>query len=330
MDYAEAYNRIIGSKAKVFDLLKIEKEFEQERNRGRFVIEPLPRGFGVTVGNALRRVLLSSIQGWAISQVRIDGVEHEFATMPGVLEDSVELLHNLRQVRCRLNGTNSSVIVLDVQGECVVTAADFLPNPEVDVLDAEDHYICTITDPDRSLHIEVTITTGFGFVPAAELKSKDTAIGVLTFDSNYSPVRQVSYSWENTRVGSETNYERMILMIESDGTKTPDRILTEAAVELRKYFDWISRHQIEEEVAEEKRREQSVEYLRNINKTIDDLGLSRRAKNCLDVANITTVAELIEYTPEQLLALKSFGEKSLIEIVNKLAEMNLYLREEAE
>ncbi|MCD6118819.1 DNA-directed RNA polymerase subunit alpha [bacterium] len=330
MDFAEAYDQIIGSKAQVFDLLKMDKEFDESLNRGRFTIEPLPRGFGVTVGNALRRVLLSSIQGWAISQIRIDGVEHEFATIDGILEDTVEILHNIRQVRCRINGAVQSTLIIDIQGESVVTAADFADNPDVEILDPEDYYICTITDPNRSLHIEAAVTAGIGFVPAIELKSKDAAIGVLTFDSNYSPVRQVSYSWENTRVGSATNYERLILTLEADGTKTPDRILTEAAVELRKYFDWISRHQIEEEVAEERRKEQSIEYQRNISKTIDDLGLSRRAKNCLDVANITTVGELIEYTPEQLLTLKSFGEKSLIEIVNKLAEMDLYLREETE
>jgi len=211
-----------------------------------------------------------------------------------------------------------------------VTAADFDFNPEVEILDPEDHYICTITNPNRSLHIEALITSGIGFVQAAEIKSKDTAIGILTFDCNYSPVRQVSYSWENTRVGSETNYERLILTIESNGAKTPDRILTEAAVELRRYFDWISRHQVEEQEMEEKKREQSFEYQKNIQLTIEELGLSRRAKNCLDVANITTVAELIEYTPEQLLSLKSFGEKSLIEIVNKLNELNLSLREESE
>jgi DNA-directed RNA polymerase subunit alpha len=330
MDFAEAYNRIIGSKAKIFELLKMEKEIEEDKNRGRFSIEPLPRGYGVTIGNALRRVLLSSIQGWAISQIRIDGVEHEFAVMDGILEDTVEILHNIRRVRCRMGGVGQATIVLDVQGECVVTASDFIDNPDVEILDPEDHYICTITDPYRSLHIEAVVTTGVGFVPSSDLKSKDTAIGVLTFDSNFSPIKQVSYSWENTRVGSETNYERLVISIETNGTKSSDRILTEAAVELRKYFDWISRHQVEAEIEEERRKEKSVEYQRNVNKTIDDLGLSRRAKNCLDVANITTVAELIEYTPEQLLSLKSFGEKSLIEIVNRLAEMDLYLRDETE
>ena len=330
MDFAEAYNRIIGSKAKIFELLKMEKEFEDEKNSGRFFIEPLPRGYGVTIGNALRRVLLSSIQGWAISQVRIDGVEHEFAVVDGLLEDTVELLHNIRQVRCRMDGVGQASMVLDVQGECVVTAADFIDNPEVEILSPEDQYICTITDPNKSLHIEAMVMSGVGYVPASELKTKDTAIGVLTFDSNFSPVRQVSYSWENTRVGSETNYERLVLTIETNGAKTPDRILTEAAVELRKYFDWISRHQIEEEVTLERKKEQSIEYQKNINKSITELGLSRRAKNCLDVANITTVAELLEHTAEQLLSLKSFGEKSLVEIVNKLAEMDLYLREESE
>lgn len=330
MDYSETYNRIIGSKAKVFDLLKLDKDLDDRKSRGRFTLEPLPRGYGVTIGNALRRVLLSSIQGWSVSKVRIDGVDHEFASLDGILEDTVELLHNIRRMRVRLNGVNQSTIILDVAGESVITADDFEYNPEVEILEPEDHYICTITDPKRSLHIEATITSGVGFVPAADLKSKDQAIGILTFDSNYSPVRQVAYSWENTRVGSDTNYERLILTIDTNGTKTPDRILTEAAVELRKYFDWVSRHQVEEEVFEEKKKEQSFEYQRNISKTIDDLGLSRRAKNCLDIANITTVAELIEYTPEQLLALKSFGEKSLEEIVDKLNEMNLSLREESE
>lgn len=330
MDYFDTYNQIIGSKAMVFDLLKMEKEIDNERNRGRFVIEPLPRGFGVTVGNALRRVLLSSVQGWAVSQVRIDGIEHEFAALDGLIEDTVELIHNLRKIRCRMNGATQATIVIDVFGERVVTAADFLDNPEVEILDPEDHYICTITDPKRSLRIEATVTAGVGFVPAASLKTDETAIGVLTFDSNYSPVKTVTFSWENTRVKAETDFERLILNIETDGTKSPDRILTEAAIELRKYFDWISRHQIEEEEMEVKRKEQSFEFQRNLAKTIEELELPKRAKNCLDVANITTVAELIEYTPEQLLALKSFGDKSLEDIINRLAELNLYLREEAD
>lgn len=323
---ATTTNGIVDS-LDAFGLLNMTKEQEDGSNLARFTVEPLPRGFGATLGNAMRRTILSSIIGCCITYVKIEGMPHEYMALEGVLEDSIELLLNLRRVKVNLLGRETSQILrLSVSGERVVTAADFQGNPEIEVINPEQ-VLCTLTGKDSRLEIEATATRGRGYKMAAELKRKDTPIGVITLDCNYSPVERVAYEVENTRVGSATDYEKLTITIETDGSKSPDAVLGEGAAELKRYLTWITEKQssmmsympAEEPIDAELKAKLSI--------NVDDLGLSGRAANCLRNANVRTVGELVEYTPEQLMALKNFGDKSLVEIVDKLAEMGLYLKE---
>jgi DNA-directed RNA polymerase subunit alpha len=311
-----------------FGLLAMTKAEMEDTNTMRFTIEPLPRGFGATLGNAMRRTILSSIVGCGITEVRIEGLPHEYQAMEGVLEDSIELLLNLRRVKVDILGKdNRQTVRLSVSGERVVTAADFTGNPEVQVYNPEQ-VICTLTDNKSRLDIEAVVTRGIGYKTAAELKRKDAAIGVITLDCNYSPVERVSYEVENTRVGSATDYEKLTLTVETDGTKSPDAVLGEGAAELRRYLTWITEKQSSMMSYMPPEAPVDAESAARLNMPIEDLGLSGRSYNCLKNANVKTVGELMSYSPEQLMGLKNFGEKSLTEIVDKLAEMDMYLKEE--
>jgi DNA-directed RNA polymerase subunit alpha len=248
--------------------------------------------------------------------------------MEGVLEDSIELLLNLRRVKVDILGKdNRQTIRLSVSGERVVTAADFTGNPEVQVFNPEQ-VICTLTDNKSKLEIEAVVTRGIGYKTAAELKRKDAAIGVITLDCNYSPVERVAYEVENTRVGSATDYEKLTLTIETNGTKSPDAVLGEGAAELRRYLTWITEKQSSMMSYMPPEAPVDAESAARLNMSIEDLGLSGRSYNCLKNASVKTVGELVSYSPEQLMGLKNFGEKSLTEIVDKLAEMDMYLKEE--
>jgi DNA-directed RNA polymerase subunit alpha len=311
-----------------FGLLAMTKSEVDDVNTMRFVIEPLPRGFGATLGNAMRRTILSSIVGCGITEVRIEGLPHEYQAMEGVLEDSIELLLNLRRVKVDIIGKdNRQTIRLSVSGERVVTAADFTGNPEVQVFNPEQ-VICTLTDNKARLDIEAVVTRGIGYKTAAELKRKDAAIGVITLDCNYSPVERVAYEVENTRVGSATDYEKLTLTVETNGTKSPDAVLGEGAAELRRYLTWITEKQSSMMSYMPPEAPVDAESAARLNMSIEDLGLSGRSYNCLKNANVKSVGELVSYSPEQLMGLKNFGEKSLTEIVDKLAEMDMYLKEE--
>lgn len=310
-----------------FGLLKMERREDTPSLKARFVVEPLPRGFGITLGNSLRRVLLSSIPGYSISHVEIAGVPHEFATLQGILEDTTELLFNLRKVKVKLlDNVQSAVLTLSVSGERVVTAADFEKNPEVEVVYAQDSYLCTITEKKRSLEMKATISRGVGFVLAADLKRKDAPIGEIALDANFSPLERVAYTVENTRVGKETDFERLVMIVECNGSKTPDEVLAEASSQLSSYYQWFREEQnkflgITEEPAVDE------ELVRKLEMPVEELGLSSRAYNCLSASKIRSVGELLKYTPERLMSIKNFGEKSLVEIVNKLAELGLFLAE---
>jgi DNA-directed RNA polymerase subunit alpha len=295
--------------------------------KARFVFEPLPRGFGMTLGNSLRRVLLAAIPGFAITHVEIAGVMHEFASLPGILEDTTELLFNLRKVKVKLlESVNSATLNLKVSGERAVTAADFKANPEVQVIDADAAYLCMITDSKRALELKATVSRGVGFVVAADLKHKDAPIGEVALDANFSPVERVAFTVENTRVGKETDFERVVITIECNGSKTPDEVLGEASSQLNSYYQWIREEQnrflgIEEEPAVDE------ELKRKLEMPIEQLELSSRAYNCLSATHIRAVGELTKYTAERLMGIKNFGEKSLVEIVDKLAELGLFLAE---
>jgi DNA-directed RNA polymerase subunit alpha len=324
---AEPATRNVLEYQDAFQFLKMDKEEVRGPNACSFAIEPLPRGFGATLGNALRRTILSSIIGCCITYVKIEGMPHEYMALDGVLEDSIEMLLNIRRIKVNLLGRESSQTVrLSVSGERVVTAGDFQGNPEVEIFNPEQ-VICTLTGTSSRLEIEAIVTRGRGYKTAAELKRKDTPIGVITLDCNYSPVERVAYEVDNTRVGSATDFEKLSLTIETNGTKTADAVLGEGAIEMRRYLNWITDKQaeairdvpFEEPVDAETKAKMSI--------MIEELGLSGRAMNCLKNANVKSVAELLEYTPEQLMGFKNFGEKSLVEIVDKLAEMGLFLKE---
>jgi len=305
------------------------KDLSEDGRKGTFVLEPLPRGYGVTLGNALRRVVISSVSGFAITHVRIDGVFHEFSTMKHVLEDTPEVLFNLRRVKLVMpDGVPTATLRLVVKGEKKVTAASFEENTDVSVLDPEDAYICTLTTKDAKIELEATVSRGNGFIEAINLKKKDSVIGLLTLDAKFTPVENCAYEVENTRVGSDTNFDRLILKIETNGTKSADKVFTEASLELHKYYTWITNEQLKEERALDRKLAEEADMKRNYLRSVDELELSKRAYNCLEAAGIKTIGQLLEMTAEDLLKLKSFGEKSLVEIVDKLGAMGLYLKEE--
>lgn len=310
-----------------FGLLRMERTEVIPGVKARFVFEPLPRGFGNTLGNSLRRVLLAAIPGFAITHVEIAGVPHEFASLQGILEDTTELLFNLRKVKVKLTeSATTATLTLKVNAERPVTASDFKANPEVTIINADSAYLCTITDSKRTLEIKATISRGVGFVLAADLKHKEAPIGEIALDSNFSPVERVAFTVENTRVGKETDFERVVITIECNGSKTPDEVLGEASSQLNSYYQWIREEQnrflgIEEEPAIDEELKRKVEM------PIEQLGLTSRAYNCLTASRIRTVGELTKYTAERLMGIKNFGEKSLVEIVDKLAELGLFLAE---
>jgi DNA-directed RNA polymerase subunit alpha len=309
--------------------LGLTKDLSEDGTAGTFVLEPLPRGYGVTLGNALRRVIISSISGFAITHVRIDGVFHEFSTMKHVMEDTPEILFNLRKVRLVMpDGVSSATLRLSVKGEKKVTAADFEENTDVSILDPEGTYICTLTSKEAKLELEAAVSRGNGFVEAINLKKKDPVIGLLTLDAKFTPVESCAYEVENTRVGSDTNFDRVIVKVVTNGTKSADRVFTEAALELNKYYDWITNEQLREERALDRKMAEEADLKRNYMRSIDELELAKRAQNCLEAAGIKTIGQLLEMTAEDLLKLKSLGEKSLVQIVDKLGSMGLYLKEE--
>ncbi|MCH7472854.1 DNA-directed RNA polymerase subunit alpha [bacterium] len=310
-----------------FSLLSMEKVEGKPETFTRFTIEPLPRGFGTTLGNALRRTMLSSIVGYCITYVKIEGLPHEYKALEGVLEDSIELLLNIRRIKVNiLGGEKSQTIRLSAKGARVVTAADFQGNPEVEIFNPEQ-VICTLTAKSSSLDIEAIVTKGSGFKTAAELKSSDTPIGVITLDCNYSPVERVAYEVENTRVGSATDYEKLTVSIQTNGSKSADAVLGEGAAELRRYLNWITEKQSSMMSYIPEDEPVDLELQAKLDMTMEELGLSGRSANCLRNANVRTVGELAEYTPERLMSLKNFGEKSLVEIVDKLAGMDMFLAE---
>lgn len=325
-----AESKVIKEANPYFGLLSMQRDELVAMRRTRLIIEPLPRGYGSTLGNSVRRVLLSSIPGFAITHVAIAGVPHEFAALPGILEDTTELVFNLRRVEVKLLGpVKEATLVLKVNGARKVTAADFAENPEVEIALPEESYICTITDSKRTLEMSCTVGRGVGFQLAADLKRREAPIGEIALDASFSPVKRVGFAVENTRVGKETDFERLILTVETNGTISPDEAMAQAVGQLDSYFSWVREEQnrflgIEEEP------EVDEELQRKLSMRIEDLGLSARAENCLRAARIKTVDELTKCTAERLMKIQNFGEKSLVDIVDKLAELGLFLAEKEE
>jgi len=291
---------------------------------GKFIAEPFERGYGVTLGNALRRVLLSSIEGCAITSVKIDGVLHEFTSIPGVLEDVTDIILNLKGVVLKPLNREPKKLVIERNKKGEVRAGDIKTDGTVEVINV-DHLICTLTE-DRPLRIEMEAGLGRGWVPAEENKREDHPIGVIAIDSIFTPVKKVSFKVENTRVGKRTDYDRLILEIWTNGAMEPKDALLHAVTILRKHLDVFTQLGTVEEIEEEEELTPEEKALyEKLKIPVQELELSVRAANCLREAEIKTLADLVEKTEQELLSYRNFGKKSLNEIVELLKSMGLSL-----
>ncbi|MGI6205164.1 MAG: DNA-directed RNA polymerase subunit alpha [Anaerovoracaceae bacterium] len=308
-------------------MIEIEKptiKTETDDKYGKFIVEPLERGYGTTLGNSLRRILLSSLPGAAVTSVKIDGILHEFSTIPGVKEDVTEIILNLKKLALRLDGDSPKRVMINAAGPKEVTAADIIADPEVEIFNPDLH-IATI-DEGGSLVMEINLATGRGYRPADQNKSENTAIGVIPVDSIFTPVRKVNFTIENTRVGQITDYDRLILEIWTDGSITPKEGVSIGAKimeeHLRLFID-LTDSMESVEIMVEKEEDQKEKALEM---TIEELELSVRSFNCLKRANINTVEELTHKSEDDMMKVRNLGKKSLDEVKHKLEELGLSLR----
>ncbi|MFQ5628279.1 MAG: DNA-directed RNA polymerase subunit alpha [bacterium] len=291
---------------------------------GRFIVQPLERGFGTTLGNALRRVLLSSLPGAAITMIRIDGVQHEFSTVPGMVEDVADVILNLKEIRFKLISKKPDRVVIEAKGPGEIHAGD-LQNGTTDfeILNPDLH-IATL-DQEANLKMELRIGRGHGYVPAEENKQPDQPIGSIPVDAIYTPVKNVTYLVENTRVGQHTDYEKLIMEITTDGSVTPDDALTYAGKILLDHFQMFINFDIEPEAEEPDEVDEEVLRVRKLLKMpVDELELSVRSHNCLMAANIKTIGDLVRRDEQEMLKFRNFGRKSLQELTQILEEKNLH------
>ncbi len=290
---------------------------------GKFVIEPLERGWGVTVGNSLRRVLLSSLQGAAVVSVKIEHVSHEFDALDGIKEDVAEIILNIKQLRVKLLSDEETTLRLDVSGEGKVSAADIEPNPDVEILNPDLH-IATLSE-DGSLTMEMRVMDGRGYVSSDELKREDDPIGVIPIDANFSPITKVAFEVTDTRVGQRTDFNSLVVEIWTDGSLEPDDALAYAAKLLVDHLELFINFEGELESAHEEIQDDETERLRNLLKMrVDELELSVRSSNCLRLANIHTLADLVKNPESDMLKYKNFGRKSLIELNEVLSNLGLH------
>lgn len=294
---------------------------------GKFIAEPFERGFGITIGNSLRRILLSSLEGSAVTQVKIRGALHEFTSLPGVVEDVTDIILNVKSLVVKNYTDQPRVIRIDRNTRGVVTGADILTDGQVEVIN-KDHVIATLTD-DVPFQMEMVVENGRGYVPASERIGNVQEIGIIPIDAVFSPVVKVRYEVEETRVGQKTNYDRLILEIMTNGAISPEMALVEAAKILRKHLNpFIQYQELGPKVFAEPRAvsasvDPSLE--KKLAMSIAELNLSVRARNCLEAENIRTVRDLVCRTEDQLLELRNFGETSLKEVTEKLEELGLRL-----
>ena len=293
-------------------------------NYGQFVAEPLERGYGVTLGNALRRVLLSSIEGAAVISIKIEGVSHEFSTVPGVLEDVPEIILNIKNIVLRSYSKAPKKISIKAEGKKEVLAKDIITDETVEVINP-DHHIATLTSKDAKLEIEMEVGRGRGFVPADANKREDMPIGVIAIDSIFTPVTKVSFAVENTRVGKRTDYDKLILDIHTNASIEPKEALIYAAKVMSKHLElFFTLGEIPEEEIEELTPEESSLY-EKLKIPVSELELSVRSANCLREANIKLLADLVEKSEAEMLAYRNFGKKSLNEVMALIKTMNLGL-----
>jgi DNA-directed RNA polymerase subunit alpha len=290
---------------------------------GKFIAEPFERGFGITIGNSLRRILLSSLQGAAITSVKIDGVLHEFSTVPGVKEDATEIILNLKEVRLKLHTEGSKTIRVKAEGPKDLKAGDIITSDAVEILNP-DHHLATLTR-DAKLSMEMVVKTGRGYVPAERNKEENQPIGTLPIDAIFSPIRKVNYTVTNARVGQITDYDKLTLEVWTDGSLNPEEAMAYAAKILKDQLSIFITFEEEEETEGAKDQEETEGLNENLFRSVDELELSVRSANCLKHANIKLIGDLVQKTEAEILATKNFGRKSLNEIKEILAEMGLSL-----
>ena len=311
-----------------FDSPNIEvAEISEDKRYGKFVVEPLERGYGITLGNSLRRIMLASLPGAAVSQVKIDGVLHEFSSIPGVKEDVTEIVMNLKSLAIKNNCETDEVkkAIIDFEGEGVVRASDIQVDQDIEIMNP-DQVIATLNGgKDSKLYMEILITKGRGYISADKNKSEDLPIGVIAVDSIYTPVERVNVTVENTRVGQITDYDKLSLDVYTDATLAPDEAVSLAAKVLSehlKLFINLSENAKNAEVMIEKEDDEKEKVLEM---SIDELELSVRSYNCLKRAGINTVEELTNRTSEDMMKVRNLGRKSLEEVLAKLKELGLEL-----
>lgn len=302
-------------------------EISEDQKYGRFVVEPLERGYGTTLGNSLRRIMLSSLPGSAVSQVKIEGVQHEFSTIPCVKEDVTEIIMNLKNLSIKNSSDTNEpkVAYIEASGEGIVTAADINADPDIEILNP-DLVIATLNGgADSKLYMELTITKGRGYVSADKNKNDDLPIGVIAVDSIYTPVERVNLSIQNTRVGQITDYDKLTLDVYTNGTLVPDEAVSLAAKVLSEHLSLFIDLSENAKAAEVMVEKEDNEKEKVLEMNIDELELSVRSYNCLKRAGINTVEELISKTPEDMMKVRNLGRKSLDEVLAKLKELDLKL-----
>ena len=301
-------------------------EISEDKKYGKFVVEPLERGYGITLGNSLRRIMLSSLPGAAVSQVKIEGVLHEFSSIPGVKEDVTEIIMNIKSLAIKYNSETNEVktAYIEFEGEGVVRASDIQVDQDIEILNP-DLVIATLSGKNTKLYMELTITRGRGYVSADKNKREDLPIGVIAIDSIYTPVERVNVTVQNTRVGQITDYDKLTLDVHTNGTLVPDEAVSLAAKVLSEHlslFINLSENAKNAEVMVEKEDNEKEKVLEM---SIDELELSVRSFNCLKRAGINTVEELTNKTSEDMMKVRNLGRKSLEEVLAKLKELGLQL-----
>lgn len=316
-------------------MIEIEKptievaELSDDGKYGKFIVEPLERGYGITLGNSLRRILLSSLQGAAVTSIKIDGVQHEFSTIPGIKEDVAEIVLNMKGLVARLHGNSSKFAYIAAQDEGVITAADIKADSDIEILNPEMH-IATLSKG-ANLYMEITIGTDRGYVSAEKNKPSAAPIGLIAMDSSHSPVLKVNYSVQNTRVGNITDYDKLVLEVWTNGTTSARSAISMAArimsEHLALFIDLAEPQDISDEVWKGDETESREKIL---NMTIEELDLSVRSFNCLKRAGINTVDDLINKSPDEMMRVRNLGKKSLEEVIVKLQSYGLTFMDEKE
>lgn len=299
---------------------------EQDDSYGKFIVEPLERGFGTTLGNSLRRVLLTSIPGTGLVYVQIDGVLHEFSTIPGVREDVTKIILNLKKLELKSHADEDKIIELDVEGPATVTADDLKVDSDVEVLNP-NQYICSIAKGGQ-LHMQLCVRNGRGYVAANENKSEDMPIGVIPVDSLFSPIDKVNYQVESTRVGKRDDFDKLTFEIWTNGSIKPNDALNFAAKILIEHFKVFESADVETEFNEVMVEKEDDKKEKKLEITIEELDLSVRSYNCLKRAGINTLQELTDKTEADMMRVRNLGGKSLEEVKNKLADLGLSLRQD--